>query len=526
MIAFTNLTATINGSSAVSNAFITFTVNGYPLITATNSSMFNIAAPPVSFTPGNLAVLQIDTLNNNTTFSIIEVKPSAAGQTAPVNVVPISATGTNALRQSSAGSTGRLALSDDGTLLGFAAFADDSAATPDEAYNLNRVAASLNYSGQLSIGLNYTSISLGGSQARAACVLDDDQNWIADDKGGLYEGSLGGGAIASPNLNAYNNVVVKTFGGTPYIETQKAVNGLSIPVVYALGFDPDTGLYDVTFANNLATDANASDFYLVSTNGGSTYDILYVNDQNSATQGVIKKYSLVSGNWTANGSFTNSTGVDGLLAHHQRQRRRLSVLHDGQRGHRRQQHRPCDGRRRLESINGHYLQQTSLKASSKTSIKGLTFTPRQTAHAAGLIPPPSSPPKMELRSSVRSASRTLRTILFGVPPSPASRWTVSRCRPPPMTRLNRARSFLTRVNPRCCKAREPNPSSLVPRVMATTRSFRPLSCVPSSILEQSCLAEAQLTFAFTNATGLSFSVLATNNIRRANNQLAGGGTGG
>ena len=45
------------------------------------------------------------------------------------------------------------------------------------------MAASLNYSGQLSIGLNYTSISLGGSQARAACVLDDDQNWIADDKG-------------------------------------------------------------------------------------------------------------------------------------------------------------------------------------------------------------------------------------------------------------------------------------------------------------------------------------------------------
>ena len=197
--------------------------------------MFNIGAPPVPFTPGNLAVLQIDTLNNNTTFSIIEVNPSNAGQTAPVNIVPISATGTNALRQSSAGSTGRLALSDDGTLLCFAAFVDDSAATPDETFNLNRAAASLNYSNQLSIGLNYTSISLGGSQARAACVLDDDQSWIVDDKGGLYEGSLGSGTIALPNLNAYNNVVVKIFGGTPYIETQKAVNGLSIPVVYALG---------------------------------------------------------------------------------------------------------------------------------------------------------------------------------------------------------------------------------------------------------------------------------------------------
>ena len=51
LIAFTNLTAIINGSSAVSNAFITFTVNGYPLITATNSSMFNIAAPRFPLRP-------------------------------------------------------------------------------------------------------------------------------------------------------------------------------------------------------------------------------------------------------------------------------------------------------------------------------------------------------------------------------------------------------------------------------------------------------------------------------------------
>ena len=84
---------------------------------------FNIGAPPVPFTPGNLAVFQVDTAANNTTFSIIEVNPATASQAAPVNIVPISATGTNALRESSAGSTGRLALSDDGTLVCFAAFA-------------------------------------------------------------------------------------------------------------------------------------------------------------------------------------------------------------------------------------------------------------------------------------------------------------------------------------------------------------------------------------------------------------------
>ena len=101
---FTDLTATVTGSTAVSNAAIQFTVTGYTnsatLGTTTNfySSSFVIGAPPVAFTAGNLAVLQIDTLSNNTTFSVIELNPSAAKQTRPVNIISVSATGTNALR--------------------------------------------------------------------------------------------------------------------------------------------------------------------------------------------------------------------------------------------------------------------------------------------------------------------------------------------------------------------------------------------------------------------------------------------
>ena len=80
------------------------------------------------------------------------------------------------------------------------------------------------------------------------------------DKGGLYEGFSGGPNIAQPNLNNFNNVVVKIFGGVPYVQTQKAVAGQNIPEIYELGFDPSTGLYDVTFANNLVTDQFASGF--------------------------------------------------------------------------------------------------------------------------------------------------------------------------------------------------------------------------------------------------------------------------
>src|SRR6202012_5186134 len=122
--------------------------NSANMTTPTNINLtaFNIGAPPVPFTPGNLAVFQIDTLSNNTTFSMIEVKPSTTSQTTPVNIVPISPTTTNALREAPSATTGRLCLSSDGTLLTFAAFVDGSAATPDETLNQSRAAVGVNYS--------------------------------------------------------------------------------------------------------------------------------------------------------------------------------------------------------------------------------------------------------------------------------------------------------------------------------------------------------------------------------------------
>lgn len=382
---FTNLTATAtNGTGSVSN-YLTFTVAGYAPVTATNSGYFNIGAAPVPFTPGNLAVIQLDTTANNTTFSVIEIKPSAAGQTAPVNIVPISATGTNALRLSSSGSCGKLSLSDDGTLVCFAAFADNSSATLDETLNLNRVAAGLNYTNQLTIGLSYTSTSLGGSQARSAATLDN-VNWFADDKGGLYYGSSAGGILANPNLNPYNNIVVRTFGGVPYVETQKTANGQVIPVVYSLGFDPDTGLYDITKANNLTTDPTATDFYMISTNGGTTYDILYILDGVSATQGVIKKYSWVSGAWVANGSLTTGNGGDSLFATTNGNGGVYLYYTTGA--------AKSNSVVRLTDAAGWNASLSIISsnvvytAAGNTYVKGLTFVPQQNAYAATPTPPP------------------------------------------------------------------------------------------------------------------------------------------
>ena len=102
---------------------------------------------------------------------------------------------------------------------------------------------------------------------------------------------------------------MKTFGGTVYAFTASATS----PTVGTLSspsgstFTPLPGLPNGT--------TNAQDFYLIqSGSNGSTFDVLYVLSASSATAGTIAKYSLVSGSWTANGSYTTSFGGFGLAA--------------------------------------------------------------------------------------------------------------------------------------------------------------------------------------------------------------------
>jgi hypothetical protein len=319
---------------------------------------------------------------NNTTFSVIEIKPSAARQTVPVGITPISATGTNGLRLTSASAAGRLTLSDDGTLISFVGFKDGSSATVDQTFVLDRAVGTLNYTNAFNLPFSYVSTSLGGSQGRS-CASLDNYNWIAVDKGGLYYGNSNS-IVTQPNLNANNNIVVRTFGGIPYVQTQKTVGGSPIPVVYSL--DPNDPT--ITVGNNLSTDPVAVDFYMISTNGGSTYDILYILDQISGTSGLIKKYSLVEGNWVANGSLATGNGGDSLFACTNGSGSVYVYYTTGGGG------TAANSVVRLTDAAGYNTPINIVSsniiytASSTTSIKGLTFVPQQTAYAVMLIPPP------------------------------------------------------------------------------------------------------------------------------------------
>ncbi|MEP6674922.1 MAG: T9SS type A sorting domain-containing protein [Ferruginibacter sp.] len=252
------------------------------------------------FTPGNLALLQADASASNTTCSVIEINNSSANQSA-VTTVPIIGTGATALRFSgSATSTGYLANTNDGSLLCFS-----GVNTTNTASNINtlnpRAVGTLNAAQIFNLPTTYTGAS--GNQTRGATAVDNS-NWFIADQGGIYTNST---VTANPSGNFRS---IKSFGAAVYVSSASStatviqVNTISAPSGGSL-----TGLPGLT--NN----ANLQDFYLISSgNNGNTYDILYVLAATSNTAGSISKFSLVSGSWTANGTYTTSFGGFGIAA--------------------------------------------------------------------------------------------------------------------------------------------------------------------------------------------------------------------
>ena len=167
---------------------------------------------PAAFQPGDLAVLQVAASANNTTFSIVELSPTAAAQS-PSNIIAIDPTGANALRISgSATSTGYLSRTNDGSLLSFNA-ANTSTATGNINTFATRGIGTLDSSGNFALPTTYTGAS--GNQTRSSTSLDNSA-WFIADQGGIY---TNGATAASPTGNFRS---IKAFGGTAYVFTASA----------------------------------------------------------------------------------------------------------------------------------------------------------------------------------------------------------------------------------------------------------------------------------------------------------------
>lgn len=263
-------------------------------------SVFNQSVRAQTFTQGNIAVFVAAASASNTTGSIVEINTTSAGQSA-TNTYSINGTGASALRFSgSASSTGYLANSDDGSLLAFMGVNNTN--TSANANTLNpRGVGTLNSAYTFNLPTTYTGTS--GNQTRCATTINNT-NWYLGDQGGLY---TNGTSTASPSANLRG---VKSFGGIVYGgQASSTSTVIQVSTLSALSVGTVTGLTGLT--NNAAM----QDFYLISSgSNGSAFDILYVVSATSNTAGTITKYSLISGTWTGNGSYTTTFGGFGLAA--------------------------------------------------------------------------------------------------------------------------------------------------------------------------------------------------------------------
>jgi hypothetical protein len=245
-----------------------------------------------AFTPGNLAVLVPgDAAANNTTLNILEVLTNVPNQVSAF-FIPIDASDLQALHMSgSAGTSGCLGNSGDGTLLAFTGVNTNTYTTTVNSI-VNRGVGTLNPSGNYVLQTTYVAPIPPAAQPRGAATIDDT-NWLIGDQGGVY---TNGSTAPSPVGNYH---AVKSFGGTNYV-LEASASVPAVMIVSAAG---------TNYMPGIPADANATDFYFVqSGQNGALYDVLYILDTTGT--GNINKYSLSGGTWSSAGSY--ATGLAGF----------------------------------------------------------------------------------------------------------------------------------------------------------------------------------------------------------------------
>ena len=139
-------------------------------------------------------------------------------------------------------------------------------------------------------------------QPRGATSLDNS-TWVIGDQNGLYTNNA---TTATP---VGNFRAVKAFGGTAYTLQQSSTASAVVVSTVSLA-----GSGTITALPGLTNDNNAVDFTLVSSGAnGSAFDVLYITDDTSASAGSIKKFALIGGTWTAEGTAA-VTGMFGIAA--------------------------------------------------------------------------------------------------------------------------------------------------------------------------------------------------------------------
>jgi hypothetical protein len=271
-------------------------------------------ASAVPFTPGNLAVYRVGVAGDGT-------DPISGGETVFIDEYEIDGTPVQSFQMptSTIGNQRKLVAhgtstaegfinrSPDGQWLTFAGYdaplgtpglSSSSASTTASPPGFNRVIARMDAAGNLdtSTGLNNWS---GGGSPRSVITTNGTKFRMVGANGNLREANLGDTAsvlyssqiLVPRHIDVFDgHMFISTGSGNASVTSSVAeVNQVTGAAMYLTGVPAPSGI-------------DVYQFYMADLSTTETgIDTLYVADTQSAAAGGLRKYSLVSGAWVANG---------------------------------------------------------------------------------------------------------------------------------------------------------------------------------------------------------------------------------
>ncbi len=286
-----------------------FTVSILAVCSLVLGSFFSNKIEAAAFTSGNLVVYRVGDGSaaltpGGTAIFLDEYTPS--GTLVQTITLPTSALG--AQRQITASGTatseGLITRSADGQYLVFAGYdapLGTANITSSGSATFNRVIARVAANGSVDTSTALADAS-SGSNPRAVVSTDGNAMWITGGAGGIRATTLGATTSTQVSASVTNLRAAHIFGGQLY-----ASSGSGTFRVTTVGAGlPVSTVTTITNLPSFPTTGSPYQFFFADLDAGVPgVDTLYVADDTGAAN--IQKYSLVAGNWTANGSVALSS---------------------------------------------------------------------------------------------------------------------------------------------------------------------------------------------------------------------------
>lgn len=256
-----------------------------------------------SFGNGNIVVVRIGTgalpLTAGTAQPVYLDEYTPCGELVRSIALPVTVSGSHrrlTLPPASADYTeGFISLSEDGQYLalgGYDAATGTAAVTGSTSSTVNRVVgiidAAANVNTTTAFSNRFSAVSI------RSAITDGSNVWAAGGNGGIVYATTGSTGTSNTLLTSTTGRCLGIYDGQLYA-TSTATNLRMARV--GSGLPTTAGQTMTNLPGYPATSGSPLQFFMARLNGSDTVNVLYIADNNQ-----LKKYSLVAGSWTANGT--------------------------------------------------------------------------------------------------------------------------------------------------------------------------------------------------------------------------------